>query len=146
MPGELWRAPQQMARGASYCHDKSLRVSGRGDSVSLTLIACPGDSGMPFHISRTRRGARMTLSSAATTIQPDTYDPLNEQVKQNPYPYYAKMRAGEPVKYLPHMDAYAVASYEGVDKVLKDHKLFSSQHFWPELLGEYDPVERKSGV
>lgn len=83
----------------------------------------------------------MTLSStAAATSLPETYDPLNEQVKQNPYPYYAMMRASEPVKYLPHMDTYAVATYEGVDKVLKDHKLFSSQHFWPELLGEYDPV------
>ncbi|WP_178114771.1 cytochrome P450 [Pseudomonas saliphila] len=82
----------------------------------------------------------MSVSNAVATSLPDQYDPLNEQVKQNPYPYYAKMRANEPVMYLPQMDAYAVASYEGVDKVLKDHKLFSSQFFWPELLGEYDPV------
>lgn len=81
------------------------------------------------------------MNQADTAVIPtDKYDPLQDHVKQNPYPYYAKMRASDPVLYLPNMDAYAVASYDGVDKVLKDHKLFSSQHFWPELLGEYDPV------
>ena len=82
----------------------------------------------------------MSLSHTVTADLADKYDPLNNAVKQNPYPYYAKMRATEPVMYLPHMDTYAVASYDDVDKVLKDHRLFSSQHFWPELLGEYDPV------
>ena len=82
----------------------------------------------------------MSLSHTVTADLADKYDPLNDAVKQNPYPYYAKMRATEPVMYLPHMDTYAVASYDDVDKVLKDHRLFSSQHFWPELLGEYDPV------
>lgn len=82
----------------------------------------------------------MTLSSAAKTAPCAKYDPLDEAVKQNPYPYYAQLRAHEPVLYVPHMDAYAVASYDDVDKVLKDGKLFSSAQFWPELLGEFDPV------
>jgi len=81
----------------------------------------------------------MTLTSTATSL-PEKYDPLDEQVKQNPYPYYTKLRQSDPVLYLPHMDTYAVARYDDIDKVLKEHRLFSSQHFWPELLGEYDPV------
>ncbi|MCY1294310.1 putative cytochrome P450 YjiB [compost metagenome] len=82
----------------------------------------------------------MTMFNAATTTPPAKYDPLQESVKQNPYPYYAQLRATEPVLYLPHMDTYAVANYDDVDKVLKNGRLFSSAQFWPELLGEFDPV------
>lgn len=68
------------------------------------------------------------------------YDPLDLEVKQNPYPFYAKMRREEPVKWLDGMQAFAVANYENVDALLKNGKLFSSAQFWPALLGEYDPV------
>jgi cytochrome P450 len=69
-----------------------------------------------------------------------TYDPLDPIVKYEPYPFYAKLRRDEPVKWLPNMQAYSVAKYDDVDKLLKDGKLFSSSMFWPALLGEYDPV------
>jgi cytochrome P450 family 109 len=69
-----------------------------------------------------------------------TYDPLDPIVKHEPYPFYAKLRRDEPVKWLPTMQAYSVAKYDDVDKLLKDGKLFSSSMFWPALLGEYDPV------
>jgi cytochrome P450 len=69
-----------------------------------------------------------------------TYDPLDPIVKHEPYPFYAKLRREEPVKWLPSMQAYSVAKYDDVDKLLKDGKLFSSSMFWPALLGEYDPV------
>jgi len=68
------------------------------------------------------------------------YDPLDPDVKHEPYPYYAKLRANEPVKWLPTMEAYAVASYDDVNTLLKDGKLYSSSMFWPALLGEFDPV------
>ena len=69
-----------------------------------------------------------------------TYDPLNYEVKQNPYPYYALLRRDEPVKWLEGMQAFAVAGYDEVDAVLKNAAVFSSAHFWPELLGQFDPV------
>ncbi len=69
-----------------------------------------------------------------------TYDPLDSEVKQNPYPFYALLRQDEPVKWLEGMQAFAVASYQDVDALLKNGKLYSSAQFWPELLGEYDPV------
>ncbi|HSV70721.1 MAG TPA: cytochrome P450 [Methylibium sp.] len=69
-----------------------------------------------------------------------TYDPLDPEVKQNPYPYYAKLRRDEPVKWLPGLKAYAVSRYNEIDTLLKDGKLYSSAQFWPELLGPFDPV------
>jgi cytochrome P450 family 109 len=68
------------------------------------------------------------------------YDPLDPVVKQEPYPFYVKLRRDEPVKWLPSLQAYAVAGYDDVDALLKDGKLYSSSMFWPALLGEYDPV------
>jgi cytochrome P450 len=69
-----------------------------------------------------------------------TYDPLDPAVKHEPYPYYVKLRRDEPVKWLPGLQAYSVARYDDVIKVLKDGRLFSSTQFWPALLGEYDPM------
>lgn len=69
-----------------------------------------------------------------------TYDPLDLDVKQNPYPFYKLLRRDEPVKWLEGMQAFAVASYQDIDALLKNGKLYSSAQFWPALLGEYDPV------
>jgi cytochrome P450 len=69
-----------------------------------------------------------------------TYDPLDLEVKQNPYPFYTLLRRDEPVKWLEGLQAFAVANYEDVDALLKNGKLYSSAQFWPALLGEYDPV------
>ena len=69
-----------------------------------------------------------------------SYDPLDPVVKHEPYPYYAKLRNSDPVKWLPSLQAFAVARYDDVDTLLKNGKLFSSSMFWPALLGEFDPV------
>jgi len=84
----------------------------------------------------------VTQVQAAATSDgtPRKYDPLDPIVKQNPYPYYTEMRANEPVKWLPSLQAFGVASYDLCDIVLKDAKIYSSAQFWPMLLGEYDPV------
>ena len=68
------------------------------------------------------------------------YDPLDPTVKHEPYPYYAELRANEPVKWLPSLEAFGVARYDDVKTLLSDGKLYSSSMFWPALLGEYDPV------
>lgn len=80
------------------------------------------------------------MAHAETVWDERDYDPLDADVKREPYPYYAKLRSTEPVKWLPTMDAFAVASYDDVDALLKDGKLYSSSMFWPALLGEFDPV------
>jgi cytochrome P450 len=68
------------------------------------------------------------------------YDPLDPEVKQSPYPYYEKMRREQPIIWLENMKAFAVAGYDNVDAMLKDPATYTSTKFWPELLGEYDPV------
>lgn len=68
------------------------------------------------------------------------YDPLDVDVKQDPYPYYVKLRQEEPVKWIEGLQAFAVARYDDIDIVLKDAATYSSAQFWPALLGEFDPV------
>ncbi len=82
----------------------------------------------------------MTTLSQDHTAENLEYDPLNPAVQQEPYPYYKVLRAKEPVKWLPSLQAFGVATYDEVDALLKDGITFSSAQFWPELLGEYDPV------
>ena len=86
--------------------------------------------------------SQQNMSTAA--MQADklekTYDPLDKDVKQDPYPYYVKLRRDEPVKWLEGFKAFSIARYDDVDYVLKNADIFSSARFWPELLGEYDPV------
>jgi len=72
------------------------------------------------------------------------YDPLNPVVQQEPYPYYKALRATTPVKWLPSLQAFGVATYDEIDTVLKDGRTFSSAQFWPELLGEFDPVPEEA--
>ncbi len=72
------------------------------------------------------------------------YDPLDPAVKHEPYPYYVELRKSEPVKWLPSLEAYGVATYDEIDTLLKDGQTFSSAQFWPMLLGEYDPVPEEA--
>ncbi|MEL0250629.1 MAG: cytochrome P450, partial [Novosphingobium sp.] len=65
-------------------------------------------------------------------------------VQQEPYPYYRELRANSPVKWLPSLQAFGVATYDEIDLLLKDGRTFSSAQFWPELLGEYDPVPEEA--
>lgn len=81
-----------------------------------------------------------TIPPRGEQAAPATYDPLDPCVQQNPYPYYAKLRRDEPVKWLPRLQAFSVARYDDVAAVLRDGQLFSSSKFWPALLGEFDPV------
>jgi cytochrome P450 len=86
-----------------------------------------------------------------TTTDPlEQFDPFTDDVQQNPYPWYARMRSEAPVLRLP-ADAlgrpgdhiYCVSTYELVSRVLSDWRTFSSRfgspggsapaHLIPEL-------------
>ncbi|MET0659513.1 MAG: cytochrome P450 [Steroidobacteraceae bacterium] len=69
-----------------------------------------------------------------------SYDPLDPVVKHEPYPFYKKLRRDEPVKWLPGLNAFGIARYDDIVRVLQDGRLFSSTQFWPALLGEFDPM------
>jgi hypothetical protein len=78
-----------------------------------------------------------TVSQQGLRVQ---YDPLLPRVTCNPYPYYQEMRDHAPVAWIPSMKGFAVSRWDDVMTVLRDGKMYSSSKFWPELLGEYDPV------
>jgi len=82
----------------------------------------------------------VTADTADQGTMEREYDPLDPVVKSEPYEYYEKLRLDEPVKWLPSLQAFAIANYDDVDALLKDGKLYSSTMFWPALLGEFDPV------
>ena len=80
------------------------------------------------------------MNGDTTTAEKITYDPLDPKVTDHPYPHYAQLREIAPIHYVPSMDGYVVSRWDDVEAVLKDGVTFSSAQFWPELLGEYDPV------
>lgn len=54
------------------------------------------------------------------------YTPLSEEVRTNPYPFYATLRQHAPVHFVEGLGAWAVARYEDVRFVLTHPELFSS--------------------
>lgn len=69
-----------------------------------------------------------------------SYDPLNPKVTAYPYPHYAELREKAPVQWVESMQGYVVSKWEDIQAILTNGKVFSSAQFWPELLGEFDPV------
>src|SRR5690554_6347460 len=69
-----------------------------------------------------------------------SYDPLNPKVTAYPYPHYAELREKAPVQWVESMQGFVVSKWEDIQAILTNGKVFSSAQFWPELLGEFDPV------
>src|SRR5690348_5114772 len=46
----------------------------------------------------------------------------------NPFPWYARMRATDPVAYDPRRDVYSAFRYADVQRVLSEHATFSSAY------------------
>jgi cytochrome P450 len=57
---------------------------------------------------------------------------FTEEVRRNPYPFYAQLRSASPVFHDPGSGLWMVFDYEGVKRVLNDHDAFSSRtgHDW----------------
>src|SRR5262245_32383504 len=88
----------------------------------------------------TGRAREQIMQHTSSSSNSNGYDPLDPAVQREPYPFYAALRRDEPVKWLPSIQAYAVARYDHIDALLRSWQLFSSAHFWSEILGEYDPI------
>ncbi len=54
------------------------------------------------------------------------FDPLDPEVVRNPYPFYARLRAEDPVAYLPDYDVWLLTRHADVLQALKDPSRFSS--------------------
>lgn len=68
------------------------------------------------------------------------FNPLLFEVQQDPYPYYAWLRAESPVYYIKSLDAWGVFRYDDVAYTLKHPELFSARNFIANAFGEFDPV------
>lgn len=68
------------------------------------------------------------------------YNPLDPAVRADPYPFYAYLRAHEPVKFVAQMNAYAVSRHEDVRTVLLDHERFSSAPLIQIAFGAFNPA------
>lgn len=69
-----------------------------------------------------------------------SYDPLDPAVRADPYPYYAHLRAHEPVKFLAGLNAHAVSRHEDVREVLLSHERFSSDPLIRIAFGAFNPA------
>jgi len=74
--------------------------------------------------------------TTTVTVQPPadgigaSFDPLGEHL-QDPFPFYAKARAEEPVFFAPRIQSWCVARHSDVMAVLRDNRTFSSQELIP---------------
>jgi cytochrome P450 len=52
---------------------------------------------------------------------------FSDEVRRNPYPAYAQLRAHSPVLFQPESGLWLLFDYEGVKRALNDHEVFSSR-------------------
>ncbi|MGH7966112.1 MAG: cytochrome P450, partial [Candidatus Binatia bacterium] len=68
------------------------------------------------------------------------YNPFAPEVIENPYPYYAELRAKSPVSWVEVLQGWAVSRYADVDFVLRNPKLFPSSVWMARGFGDMNPV------
>ena len=77
---------------------------------------------------------------AATRPSLPEYHPLDPAVRADPYPFYAELRAHEPVKFIAELNAFAVSRHTDVRGVLLDHETFSSAPLIRLAFGAFNPA------
>src|SRR5215470_12937555 len=63
------------------------------------------------------------------------YEPFSEEIREDPYPYYAALRDEAPVYWAEDAQAWCVSRYDDVLFVLKNPELFSSDAMRTMLMG-----------
>src|SRR5262245_35443237 len=69
------------------------------------------------------------------------YSPFSPEVRADPYPFYATLRAQAPVTFVPDVGAWAVARHEDVLFVLSHPELFSSDAMRTMLISSKPPTD-----
>jgi cytochrome P450 len=65
----------------------------------------------------------------------EAYEPFSEAVREDPYPYYAALRAEAPVYWAKEAEAWCVSRYDDVQFILRNPELFSSDAMRTMLMG-----------
>jgi cytochrome P450 len=68
------------------------------------------------------------------------YNPLSPEVMNNPYSYYAYLRAHAPVYWIEPLQAWALSRYADVDFALRNPQIFPSSVFTAQTLGDLNPT------
>jgi cytochrome P450 len=63
------------------------------------------------------------------------YEPFSDAVREDPYPYYAALRAEAPVYWAEEAEAWCVSRYDDVQFILRNPELFSSDAMRTMLMG-----------
>ena len=68
------------------------------------------------------------MSDALTTLPPATpkelgFDPWSRSFIADPYPVYARLRAGHPVIFEPETNQWVISRYADVNRLLRDRRL-----------------------
>ncbi|MCE2392859.1 MAG: cytochrome P450 [Proteobacteria bacterium] len=74
----------------------------------------------------------------------DFYDPYMPEIKEDPYPVYARMRAERPVYYLERWNAWALARFQDIWTASEDLEHYSVRHGTSDvgfLRGETAPMQ-----
>jgi cytochrome P450 len=65
----------------------------------------------------------------------EAYEPFSEAVREDPYPYYAALRAEAPVYWAKEAEAWCISRYDDVQFILRHPELFSSDAMRTMLMG-----------
>ena len=65
-----------------------------------------------------------------------SYDPFSIEMRADPYPHYAELRAHAPVHRLEGPGFYLISRYEDVHNVLRHPELFSSRAMFTFLMNQ----------
>jgi cytochrome P450 len=76
------------------------------------------------------------------TDRPVDYDPFSPAVRDDPYPYYARLRDEAPVYFAEASSVWCVTRYEDVRFVLRNPALFSSDAMRTMLIGARPGLDR----
>jgi len=76
------------------------------------------------------------------TVELDTFDLLSFDVQQCPFPYYARMRAEQPVFHDPRTGMWLITRYEDVLEAVRQPEVFSSRFGGPSSRPDRELADR----
>lgn len=68
------------------------------------------------------------------------FDPLDREVQQNPFPFYARMREESPVQFVDSVGAWGIFPYKEVNETFQQPEIYSAKDFTTNSFGEFHPV------
>ncbi len=77
-----------------------------------------------------------------TDVDLDSYDPMEREVQQCPFPHYRALRERAPVYHHSRTGMYFVSRLDTVNQVLRDTETFSSQMSNAATVGDSEVMER----